>query len=214
VRKKTDASRNPQNFRAEIEAIQTNKPIKVSTEAEMNALLELETTPVGGIYKYTGEPTEAYKHYHLYKVLEWEKGGKYFKHLPITAGTLDNTTNGEYDVEEKLAVDVKVPDNPKPIEVGIDLMNEVLLETSEVGSIYKYVGSTFIYEKDTLYEVREDSEGNKYFEKLVAESEKTLPEISSADAANALEVGTVFKYVGETTEAFENGAYYVVEESE
>lgn len=39
------------------------------------------------------------------------------------------------------------------------------------------------------------------------------PEISTEAEMNALEIGTVFRYVGETTEAFENGAYYVVEKN-
>lgn len=44
-------------------------------------------------------------------------------------------------------------------------------------------------------------------------SNTTPPEISTETEMNALEIGTVFRYVGETTEAFENGAYYVVEET-
>lgn len=37
------------------------------------------------------------------------------------------------------------------------------------------------------------------------------PEMSTKEEMNALDVGTIFIYVGETTDEFENGAYYVVE---
>ena len=77
--KKPDASRNPQDFRNEIEAIETTPlpgeggnggdsalPIEVSTEAEMTALLE--SAEVGSIYKYTGESTTTYDNGALYIV--------------------------------------------------------------------------------------------------------------------------------------------------
>jgi hypothetical protein len=45
-------------------------PIEVSTEAEMNSLLE--TAEVGSIYKYMGESTDAYENGALYIVEESE----------------------------------------------------------------------------------------------------------------------------------------------
>lgn len=72
--KKPDASKNPQDFRAEIEAIETGGvdsplPIEISTEAEMTALLE--TAEVGSVYKFTGT-SETYETDALYVVEESE----------------------------------------------------------------------------------------------------------------------------------------------
>ena len=66
--KKPDASRNPQNFRAEIEAIETGSnglPVEVSTQAEIDALA------IGTIFKYTGE-SGTYENGALYMVEEGE----------------------------------------------------------------------------------------------------------------------------------------------
>ena len=41
-------------------------PIEVSTEAEMTALLE--TAPIGAVYKYVGESTDAYENGGIYIV--------------------------------------------------------------------------------------------------------------------------------------------------
>lgn len=43
-------------------------PIEISTEAEMNALLE--TAPIGAVYKYVGETTSTYASGGLYLVEE------------------------------------------------------------------------------------------------------------------------------------------------
>lgn len=58
---------DPANFAEEIGGItggSSAMPIKVSSEAEMNALLE--TAPVGAVYKYVGITTDTYENGGLY----------------------------------------------------------------------------------------------------------------------------------------------------
>lgn len=314
VSKKADASRNPQNFRAEIEAIQTNKPIKVSTEAEMTALLD--TAEVGAVYFFIGESDTYKKGY--YEVREWEMGGKYFKYLPLTAGTLEITENGEYDVNDKEKVVVAVegstgggssvegtaiPVGGAPEKIYFNLNNSVkqtndylsqltyiqtdLFEYPIYGicgySINEYPIIMFARKEEVLgslnvpivtygiwclttsgnlielYNTEEWGGENKGFKTIdfdpiqinsyglvycwyddkstpltefmglplglenekiknvlsitpfgASEDSPLPPEISTEEEMNALEVGTVFRYVGETTEAFENGVLYEV----
>lgn len=72
------------------------------------------------------------------------------------SGSLDITENGTFDVTDKASVNVNVADNPLPIEVSTEAEMNALLETAEVGSVYKYTGETTdTYENGALYVVEE-----------------------------------------------------------
>ena len=71
------------------------------------------------------------------------------------SGSLDITENGTFDVTDKASVNVNVADNPLPIEVSTEAEMNALLETAEVGSVYKYTGETGTYENGALYVVEE-----------------------------------------------------------
>ena len=63
----------------------------------------------------------------------------------------------------------EVTDSPLPIEVSTEAEMNALLETAEVGAIYKYTGETTdTYENGAWYAVEEES-GNKVYTKLVNE---------------------------------------------
>lgn len=49
-----------------------------------------------------------------------------------------------------------LPDSPLPIEISTEEEMTALLETAEIGSVYKYVGTTGIYENGALYVVEEN----------------------------------------------------------
>ena len=51
-----------------------------------------------------------------------------------------------------------VVDSPLPIEIATEAEMTALLETAEVGSIYKYTGTTGTYENGALYVVEAVSE--------------------------------------------------------
>lgn len=74
------------------------------------------------------------------------------------SGSLDITENGTFDVTDKASVNVKVADNPLPIEVSTEAEMTALLETAEIGSVYKYTGETGTYENGALYVVEEEVE--------------------------------------------------------
>ena len=73
------------------------------------------------------------------------------------AGKLVITENDtDIDVKEYASVDVVVPetpDSPLPIEVATETEMNALLETAEVGSVYKFTGTRETYETDALYVV-------------------------------------------------------------
>lgn len=48
-------------------------------------------------------------------------------------------------------------DNPLPIEITTEAEMNALLETAEVGSIYKYTGTTGAYENGALYVIEEEA---------------------------------------------------------
>lgn len=83
--------------------------------------------------------------------------------VPIPSGyikpadTITITENGTgIDVSQYATADVNVPDSPLPIAVATDTEMTALLETAEVGSVYKYMGeSTDTYENGGLYIVEE-----------------------------------------------------------
>ena len=73
IREKKGSSEllDPADFASEVRGIEGDVlpsplPIEVSTEAEMNALLE--TAPVGAVYKYVGGTTAIYESGGLYLV--------------------------------------------------------------------------------------------------------------------------------------------------
>ena len=49
----------------------------------------------------------------------------------------------------------EITNSPLPIEISTEVEMTALLETAEIGSIYKYTGTTGTYENGTLYIVEE-----------------------------------------------------------
>ena len=60
------------------------------------------------------------------------------------------------DVAVKIENIPQTIDSPLPIEISTEAEMTALLNTAEVGSIYKYVGTTGAYENGALYVVEED----------------------------------------------------------
>ena len=97
--------------------------------------------------------------------------------------------------------------------LGIDI-------SSPTHDIYKCVavnGSIFTWEllssgSGDLSNYYTKSEINALLENIQAGGKPI--EVATEEEINALEVGTIFEYTGETTDAFENGAYYIVEAGE
>ena len=111
------------------------KPIEISTEAEMNAIIsdtsETNTEKVGDIYKYTGTTTDIYEYGAIYEVFISEKEGTlYF---------------------EKLVVESECSGSAAPQEISTEAEMTSLLATAEVGTIYKYTGESGTYENGALY---------------------------------------------------------------
>lgn len=73
------------------------------------------------------------------------------KYLAPT-GTLEITESGTYDVSEYASAEVNVA---VPMEVETEAEMTALLETAEIGSVYKYIGASGTYETDALYVVEE-----------------------------------------------------------
>lgn len=72
------------------------------------------------------------------------------------------TENGEYSPDvgydgfSKVTISVPISeDSPLPIEVETESEMTALLETAQIGSIYKYTGGSGIYESGALYVVEE-----------------------------------------------------------
>lgn len=62
-----------------------------------------------------------------------------------------------HKMEHNLIVIVpEIVDSPLPIEISTEAEMTALLETAEVGSVYKYTGATGTYESDVLYVVEEE----------------------------------------------------------
>ena len=60
----------------------------------------------------------------------------------------------ERDMEDDIIVSVpEAEDNPLPIEISTEAEMTALLETAEIGSVYKYTGITGTYENGVLYVV-------------------------------------------------------------
>lgn len=77
---------------------------------------------------------------------------------PLTRGELEITENGTHDVTKYASVNVNVPitaDSPLPIQIATEAEMTALLETAEVGSVYKYTGESGTYENGALYVVEE-----------------------------------------------------------
>lgn len=140
-------------------------PTNVETESEMTALL---TTSVEGVvYKYTGT-NGTYKNGVLYQCVNGE-----FKELivrddvPTQEKTVDIGENCTVEVTpdegyllSKVIANVTVPniDYPLPIEIATEAEMNTLLETAEVGAVYKYTGETTdTYENGALYIVESDT---------------------------------------------------------
>lgn len=72
------------------------------------------------------------------------------------SGSKTITENGKgINVAQFATVDVEVPDSPLPIEVSTESQMNSLLNTAEVGSVYKYTGTSGTYENGALYVVEE-----------------------------------------------------------
>ena len=69
------------------------------------------------------------------------------------SGNLHITKNGSFDVTDKESVSVNVVNVPMPVEVLTETYMTALLDTAEVGSVYRYMGPTGIYEHGALYVV-------------------------------------------------------------
>lgn len=71
--RKPDASRNPQDFRREIESIgsssEADSPLPPEISSDLELLSFISTAPVGSVFKYTGT-TGAYENGALYIVEE------------------------------------------------------------------------------------------------------------------------------------------------
>ena len=78
----------------------------------------------------------------------------------VPSGILAVTENGEYDVTRYAKVDVDVPipkDSDLPTEIATEAEMTALLDTAEIGSVYKYTGTTTDkYENGVKYELCEE----------------------------------------------------------
>lgn len=69
------------------------------------------------------------------------------------------TGNGTHDIAGYEIANVNVADNPLPIEISTETEMTALLETAEVGSVYKFTGETTdTYENGAIYVLEEVSE--------------------------------------------------------
>lgn len=66
----------------------------------------------------------------------------------VPSGTLSVTKNGTYDATNYATAKVSIT---KPPEVSSEREMDTLLETAEVGSVYKYTGTSDIYKNGSLY---------------------------------------------------------------
>jgi hypothetical protein len=67
-------------------------------------------------------------------------------------GTVTLHTDGDrLDGDVDFVVTAGGGDSPLPIEVTSETQMDALLDTAEVGSVYKYMGTTGIYENGALY---------------------------------------------------------------
>lgn len=69
-------------------------------------------------------------------------------------GTIIQADEG-YDGLSAVLLTIQVPDSPLPIEISTEAEMTALLKTAEVGSVYKYTGTTGTYENGALYVVEE-----------------------------------------------------------
>jgi hypothetical protein len=79
-----------------------------------------------------------------------------WKEYLAPSGSVTVTENTIVDVREKATVVVNVlapPDSPLPIKISNETEMNALLSTADVGSIYKYIGTTGTYENGALYVV-------------------------------------------------------------
>lgn len=118
------------------------KPIEISTEAEMNAIIsdtsETNTEKVGDIYKYTGTTTDIYEYGAIYEVFISEKEGTlYF---------------------EKLIIESESSGSAAPQEISTEAEMTSLLATAEVGTIYKYTGESGVFESGAYYVLEDGTE--------------------------------------------------------
>lgn len=64
--------------------------------------------------------------------------------------------NGKKMASDIIVTAPEVTDSPSPIEISTETEMTALLETAEVGAIYKYTGTTGTYENGALYVVEEE----------------------------------------------------------
>ena len=67
-----------------------------------------------------------------------------------------NATKVTVDGYSEVIVNVKATDSPLPIEVSTEAEMTALLESGEVGGVYKYTGTTDTYENGALYVLEND----------------------------------------------------------
>lgn len=82
--------------------------------------------------------------------------------IPAVVGTKEITENGTYNasddnLEGYSSITVNVPSSGGlPTEISTEAEMEALLETAEVGSVYKYTGETGTYENGAYYVLEEE----------------------------------------------------------
>ena len=81
--------------------------------------------------------------------------------IELSAGDIATLHIGGKKLTEDLVIKAnevtipETPDNPLPIKVATESAMNALLATAEVGSVYKYIGTTGTYENGALYVVEE-----------------------------------------------------------
>lgn len=71
----------------------------------------------------------------------------------VPSGRVEINSNGVYYVADKEEVLISVPDSPLPVDVSTEAEMNELLNTAPTGAIYRYMGTTGIYENGELYVV-------------------------------------------------------------
>jgi hypothetical protein len=95
-----------------------------------------------------------------------ELNGAYGGEVHITLEEKTVTANGTYEATDgkvisKITVAVEGEDKATPIEVSTEAEMTALLESGEVGGVYKYTGTTGTYENGALYVLEEEAVATK-----------------------------------------------------
>ena len=69
----------------------------------------------------------------------------------LTSGQQARLCCGDKRMADDVIIEADFADSPLPIEIATEAEMGVLLETGEVGAVYKYTGETGTYENGCLY---------------------------------------------------------------